>query len=156
MVEVIPLCKRGRGINGVFANALDKRNRCPECYPISAGAFGGSLSGLTPEDLATRRGRSLRPRSTRPLKQASYAVVGNVIPRGFSFPYVPRRITIGGGQGITTVWERVSWLPFWFQRNRKTPSLLSLRGGGAGQQHCCFLEARLRAASAVRCRVDIV
>lgn len=33
-------------------------------------------------------------------KQATYAVVGNVIPCGFSFPYVPRRVTIGAGMAM--------------------------------------------------------
>ena len=70
------------------------------------GAFGGSLSGLTPEDLGARVAAEAFARAALDPKQASYAVVGNVIPCGFSFPYVPRRITIGGGQGITTVWER--------------------------------------------------
>ena len=64
------------------------------------GSFGGSLSGLTPEELGSVVAREAFVRSGVDPKQASYAVVGNVIPCGFSFPYVPRLVTVNAGMSM--------------------------------------------------------
>ena len=64
------------------------------------GGFGGSLSGLTPEDLGALVAREAFVRAGVDPKAATYAVVGNVIPCGFSFPYVPRRVTINAGMAM--------------------------------------------------------
>ena len=64
------------------------------------GGFGGSLSGLSPEELGSRVAAEAFARAQLDPKQATYAVVGNVIPCGFSFPYVPRRVTIGAGMAM--------------------------------------------------------
>ena len=64
------------------------------------GGFGGSLSGLAPEELGSLVAKEAFVRAGVDPKQASYAVVGNVIPCGFSFPYVPRRVTIGAGMAM--------------------------------------------------------
>ncbi len=64
------------------------------------GGFGGSLSGLSPEELGSRVAGEAFARAQVDPKQATYAVVGNVIPCGFSFPYVPRRVTLGAGMAM--------------------------------------------------------
>ena len=64
------------------------------------GGFGGSLSGLTPEELGSQVAREAFVRAGVDPKQATYAVVGNVIPCGFSFPYVPRLVTVGAGMSM--------------------------------------------------------
>ena len=64
------------------------------------GGFGGSLSGLAPEELGSLVAKEAFVRAGVDPKQATYAVVGNVIPCGFSFPYVPRRVTIGAGMAM--------------------------------------------------------
>ena len=64
------------------------------------GSFGGSLSGLAPEELGSVVAREAFVRSGVDPKQATYAVVGNVIPCGFSFPYVPRLVTVNAGMSM--------------------------------------------------------
>ena len=64
------------------------------------GGFGGSLSGLAPEELGSLVAKEAFVRAGVDPKQATYAVVGNVIPCGFSFPYVPRRVTIAAGMAM--------------------------------------------------------
>ena len=64
------------------------------------GSFGGSLSGMTPEELGSVIAREAFVRSGVDPKQATYAVVGNVIPCGFSFPYVPRLVTVNAGMSM--------------------------------------------------------
>lgn len=64
------------------------------------GTFGGSLGGMAPEELGALVAREAFVRAGVDPKQATYAVVGNVIPCGFSFPYVPRRVTIGAGMAM--------------------------------------------------------
>ena len=76
-----------------------------EVFALSAvrsavGGFGGSLSGLSPEELGSQVAKEAFARAGVDPQQATYAVVGNVIPCGFSFPYVPRRVTIGAGTFI--------------------------------------------------------
>ncbi|SDH12168.1 beta-ketothiolase BktB [Propionivibrio dicarboxylicus] len=76
-----------------------------EVFALSAvrspvGSFGGSLGGLAPEELGSLVAKEAFARAGVDPKQASYAVVGNVIPCGFSFPYVPRRVTIGAGMAM--------------------------------------------------------
>jgi len=76
-----------------------------EVFALSAvrspvGSFGGSLGGLAPEELGSMVAKEAFVRAGVDPKQASYAVVGNVIPCGFSFPYVPRRVTIGAGMAM--------------------------------------------------------
>ena len=76
-----------------------------EIFALSAarsavGGFGGSLSGLAPEELGAVVAKEAFARAGIDPKQATYAVVGNVIPCGFSFPYVPRRVTIGAGMAM--------------------------------------------------------
>ena len=76
-----------------------------EVFALSAvrsavGGFGGSLSGLSPEELGAVVAKEAFARASVDPAQATYAVVGNVIPCGFSFPYVPRRVTIGAGMGM--------------------------------------------------------
>ena len=66
----------------------------------AVGTFGGSLSGLAPEELGAVVANEAFARAGVDPKQATYAVVGNVIPCGFSFPYVPRRVTIGAGMAM--------------------------------------------------------
>ncbi|MEI7611372.1 MAG: beta-ketothiolase BktB [Betaproteobacteria bacterium] len=64
------------------------------------GSFGGSLSGMTPEELGSVVAREAFARAGVDAKQASYAVVGNVIPCGYSFPYVPRLVTVNAGMSM--------------------------------------------------------
>jgi acetyl-CoA C-acetyltransferase len=64
------------------------------------GGFGGSLAGFSPEDLGSLVAREAFVRSGVDPKQASFAVVGNVIPCGFNFPYVPRQATIKAGMSM--------------------------------------------------------
>ena len=76
-----------------------------EVFALSAarsaiGSFGGSLSGLTPEELGSQVAQAAFARAGVDPKQATYAVVGNVIPCGFSFPYVPRLVTVGAGMSM--------------------------------------------------------
>jgi acetyl-CoA C-acetyltransferase len=66
------------------------------------GGFGGSLSGLTPEELGSVVAREAFVRSGVDPQQATYAVVGNVIPCGFSFPYVPRLVTVNAGMSMNS------------------------------------------------------
>ncbi|MEI7429679.1 MAG: beta-ketothiolase BktB [Betaproteobacteria bacterium] len=64
------------------------------------GGFGGSLSGLSPEELGSLIAREAFVRAGVDPKQATYAVVGNVIPCGFSFPYVSRLVTVNAGMSM--------------------------------------------------------
>ena len=64
------------------------------------GSFGGSLGGLGPDELGSIVAREAFARSGVEPKQASFAVVGNVIPCAFNFPYVPRQITIRAGMSM--------------------------------------------------------
>lgn len=64
------------------------------------GRFGGALSGLAPEDLGSRVAGEAFARAGVDPKQATYAVIGNVIPCGGSFPYMPRRLTINAGMAM--------------------------------------------------------
>ena len=66
----------------------------------AVGGFGGSLSGFTPEELGKRVAAEAFVRAGIDPKQATYAVVGNAIPCGFSFPYVPRLVTVGAGMAM--------------------------------------------------------
>ncbi len=63
----------------------------------AVGGFGGSLSGFTPDDLGSIVAKEAFARAGIDPKQATYAVIGNVIPCGFTFPYVVRRASIGAG-----------------------------------------------------------
>ncbi len=76
-----------------------------EVFALSAarsaiGAFGGSLSSLAPEDLGATVAREAFVRAGVDPSQASYAVVGNVIPCGKNFPYVPRLLTVRAGMSM--------------------------------------------------------
>jgi acetyl-CoA C-acetyltransferase len=64
------------------------------------GSFGGSLSGMTPEELGSVIAREAFVRAGVDPKQATYAVVGNVIPCGYSFAYVPRLVTVQAGMSM--------------------------------------------------------
>jgi acetyl-CoA C-acetyltransferase len=64
------------------------------------GSFGGSLSGMTPEELGSTIAREAFVRAGVDPKQATYAVVGNVIPCGYSFAYVPRLVTVQAGMSM--------------------------------------------------------
>ena len=64
------------------------------------GRFGGALSGFAPEDLGSRVAGEAFSRAGVDPKQATYAVVGNVIPCGGSFPHMPRRLTINAGMAM--------------------------------------------------------
>ena len=64
------------------------------------GTFGGSLNGLAPEELGSLVAREAFARSGVDPKQATYAVVGNVIPCGYNFPYVPRLVTVQAGMAM--------------------------------------------------------
>ncbi|MDR1708896.1 MAG: beta-ketothiolase BktB [Candidatus Accumulibacter sp.] len=73
-----------------------------EVYVLSAarsaiGTFGGSLSSFAPEDLGAIVARAAFERSGVDAKQATYAVVGNVIPCRKTFPYVSRIVAIRAG-----------------------------------------------------------
>lgn len=61
------------------------------------GAFGGSLSTLAPDELGSIVAREAFARAGVDAKEASYAVVGNVIPCGYNFPYVSRLVTVQAG-----------------------------------------------------------
>jgi acetyl-CoA C-acetyltransferase len=76
-----------------------------EVFVLSAtrsavGTFGGSLSGFVPEDLGSIVAREAFARAGIDPKQATYAVIGNVIPCGKNFPYVPRLATIRAGMAM--------------------------------------------------------
>lgn len=64
------------------------------------GAFGGSLATFSPEDLGAIVAREAFVRAGIDGAQASYAVVGNVIPCGVNFPYVPRLLTVNAGMAM--------------------------------------------------------
>jgi acetyl-CoA C-acetyltransferase len=64
------------------------------------GSFGGSLSGMTPEELGSVIAREAFVRAGVDPKQSTYAVVGNVIPCGYSFAYVPRLVTVQAGMAM--------------------------------------------------------
>ena len=73
-----------------------------EVFVLSAvrsaiGAFGGSLSTFSPEDLGSIVARAAFEHSGIEAKRATYAAVGNTIPCRKSFPYVSRLIAIGAG-----------------------------------------------------------
>lgn len=61
------------------------------------GSFGGSLSGMAPSDLGGLVAQEAFTRAGVDPKQATYAVVGNVIPCDVKFPYVARVATIQAG-----------------------------------------------------------
>ena len=61
------------------------------------GAFGGSLSAMAPDELGSIVAREAFARAGVDAKEASYAVVGNVIPCGYNFPYVSRLVTVQAG-----------------------------------------------------------
>jgi acetyl-CoA C-acetyltransferase len=76
-----------------------------EVFALSAarsavGTFGGSLSGFAPEDLGALVASEVFERSGIDPKQATYAVVGNVIPCRNTFPYVSRIIAIRAGMAM--------------------------------------------------------
>ena len=64
------------------------------------GTFGGSLSGLAPEDLGSTVAREAFARAGIDAAQATCAVVGNVIPCGVNFPYVPRLLAVRAGMSM--------------------------------------------------------
>ena len=66
----------------------------------AVGSFGGSLSGLAPDELGSIVAREAFARAGVDAKQASYAVVGNVIPCGYNFPYVSRLLTVQAGMSM--------------------------------------------------------
>jgi len=66
----------------------------------AVGAFGGSTAGFSPGDLGGLVAKEAFARAGVDPKQATYAVVGNVVPCAFSFPYVPRRLTIQAGMAM--------------------------------------------------------
>ena len=76
-----------------------------EVFALSAarsaiGAFGGSLSSLAPEDLGSAVAREAFARAGIDPALATYAVIGNVIPCGKNFPYVPRLLTVRAGMAM--------------------------------------------------------
>ena len=66
----------------------------------AVGAFGGSLSGFSPEDLGALVAREAFVRAGVDAAQATHAVVGNVIPCGANFPYVSRLVAIRSGMAM--------------------------------------------------------
>ena len=66
----------------------------------AVGGFGGSLSTLSPEELGAIVAREAFVRAGIDGAQATYAVVGNVIPCGLTFPYVPRLLTVNAGMAM--------------------------------------------------------
>ncbi len=66
----------------------------------AVGSFGGSLAGFAPEDLGALVAREAFARSGVDPKQATYAVVGNVVPCGSNFPYVSRLATVRAGMSM--------------------------------------------------------
>ena len=66
----------------------------------AVGGFGGSLSTLSPEELGATVAREAFVRAGVDAKQASYAVVGNVIPCGYTFPYVSRLVSVNAGMSM--------------------------------------------------------
>ena len=66
----------------------------------AVGSFGGALSALAPEELGKLVAREAFVRAGVDPQQATYAVVGNVIPCNFNFPYLPRLVTVGAGMSM--------------------------------------------------------
>ncbi len=66
----------------------------------AVGTFGGSLSGLSPEDLGALVARETFVRAGVDAAQATHAVVGNVIPCSVNFPYVSRLVAIRSGMAM--------------------------------------------------------
>ena len=66
----------------------------------AVGTFGGSLSGLSPEDLGALVAREAFVRAGVDAAQATHAVVGNVIPCSANFPYVSRLVAIRSGMAM--------------------------------------------------------
>jgi acetyl-CoA C-acetyltransferase len=66
----------------------------------AVGTFGGSLSGLSPEDLGALVARETFVRAGVDAAQVTHAVVGNVIPCSANFPYVSRLVAIRSGMAM--------------------------------------------------------
>jgi acetyl-CoA C-acetyltransferase len=66
----------------------------------AVGSFGGSLAGFAPENLGSIVAREAFVRAGIDPKLATYAVVGNTIPCGKTFPYVSRIIAIQAGMAM--------------------------------------------------------
>lgn len=67
------------------------------------GTFNGSLSDLTPQDLATQVMKGAIDRSGVDPAQIEYVTVGNTIPCDDKFPYVPRIASINAGLPMSSV-----------------------------------------------------
>lgn len=68
----------------------------------AVGSFGGSLCSMSPEELGAIVARQAFARAGVDPAQASYAVIGNVVPCGVNFPYVPRLATINAGMAMSS------------------------------------------------------
>ncbi|MFM2318590.1 MAG: acetyl-CoA C-acyltransferase [Thiothrix sp.] len=67
------------------------------------GAFGGSLSGIEPADLAGQVMKEAVQRSSVDPAQINYVTVGNTIPTESRFPYVARVASIQAGLSMESV-----------------------------------------------------
>ena len=66
----------------------------------AVGSFGGALNTFAPEDLGQIVAKEAFVRAGVDPQQASFAVVGNVIPCNTNFPYVSRLIAIRAGMNM--------------------------------------------------------
>ena len=67
------------------------------------GTFNGSLSDMTPQDLATQVMQGAIERSGVDPNKIEYVTVGNTIPCDDKFPYVPRIASINAGLPMSSV-----------------------------------------------------
>lgn len=67
------------------------------------GTFNGSLSDLSPQDLATQVMQGAIERSGVDPNKIEYVTVGNTIPCDDKFPYVPRIASINAGLPMSSV-----------------------------------------------------
>ena len=76
----------------------------------AVGAFGGSLSKMTPHDLAGQVMKAAIERSSVDPNNINYVTVGNCIPTDDKFPYVPRVASIQAGLPMDSVAQQVNRL----------------------------------------------
>ncbi|HHV22201.1 MAG TPA: acetyl-CoA C-acyltransferase family protein [Propionibacterium sp.] len=76
----------------------------------AVGAFGGSLSGIEPIDLAAEVMKATIERSGVDPNEIGYATVGNIIPTEPRYPYVSRVASVQAGLPETSVAMQVNRL----------------------------------------------
>ena len=76
----------------------------------AVGTFSGSLSKITPSDLAGQVMKAAVERSSVDPNEINYVTVGNCIPTDDKFPYVPRVASIQAGLPMDSVAMQVNRL----------------------------------------------